>query len=160
MSQVKTERRLDALPDITNKKAGEHVAFRARIHHIRPLGTSPYALCISSSSLVVIGAKIVFIILRYQMTTVQGVLTEDDVTVSQNMVRWAEGINRESIVLVEGTVQDPPEDQQEVKSTSIHNVEIKIEKVGFNTSFTDIDLFTLSFSCSSFQRPRPIFHSK
>lgn len=63
------------------------------------------------------------------MTTIQGVLTEDDDAVSENMVRCVEGINRESIVLVEGTIQEPPKDQHEVKSTTIHEVEIKIEKV-------------------------------
>ncbi|CAL1708334.1 unnamed protein product [Somion occarium] len=63
------------------------------------------------------------------MTTVQGLLAEQDGLVSQNMVRWGEGISRESIVLVEGTVQIPPADQEVVKSTSIHQFEIKIERL-------------------------------
>ena len=42
MSQTKTERRLDPFRDIPSKKPGDKVAFRARVHHIRPLGTSLY----------------------------------------------------------------------------------------------------------------------
>ncbi len=61
--------------------------------------------------------------------TVQGILTEEPDHVSQTMVRWAEGLARESIVLVDGIVQRPPPDQQEVHSTSIHEYEIKIRKV-------------------------------
>ena len=74
------------------------------------------------------GAKIVFLTLRHQLTTVQAVLTEEEGSVSQNMLRWAEGIARESIILVEGVVQEPA-GQPEVKSTTVHNVEIKVEKV-------------------------------
>lgn len=75
------------------------------------------------------GSKIVFLVLRHQLTTVQAVLTEEEGVVSHNMIRWAEGLNRESIVLVEGSIQNPPEQQNIVKSTSIHKVEIKVEKV-------------------------------
>jgi len=45
------------------------------------------------------------------------------------MVRWAEGLNRESVVLVEGIVQKPQDGQEEVHSTRVHNHEVKIEKV-------------------------------
>jgi aspartyl/asparaginyl-tRNA synthetase len=74
------------------------------------------------------GAKIVFLILRHQLTTVQAVLTEEEGTISQNMLRWAEGIARESIVLVEGVLQEP-DGHTEVKSATVHKVEIKVEKV-------------------------------
>ena len=40
------------------------------------------------------------------MTTVQAVLTEEDGIVSQNMLRWAKGIARESIVLVDGITDE------------------------------------------------------
>ena len=56
-------------------------------------------------------------------------LTEDPDKVSQTMVRWAEGIARESIVVVEGVVKRPPPDQEEVHSTTIHQFEVHIEKV-------------------------------
>ncbi|KAI0360906.1 aspartyl-tRNA synthetase cytoplasmic [Trametes cingulata] len=112
MSQTRADRQYDNLRDIPNKNEGDVVTFRARVHHIRPLGS-----------------KIVFLIFRHQFTTVQGVLTEEPDKVSQVMVRWAEGIARESIVLVEGVVQRPPPDQQDVHSTSIHQYEIKIRKL-------------------------------
>ena len=75
-----------------------------------------------------IGAKLVFLILRHQLTTVQAIVTEEHGIVSQNMVRWAEGIARESIVLIEGVLQEPG-GQPEVKSATVHKVEIKVEKV-------------------------------
>lgn len=59
----------------------------------------------------------------------QGVLTEEADKVSQTMVRWAEGLAREAIVLVEGVVQRPPQSQEDVHSTTIHEYEIKISKV-------------------------------
>ncbi|KAI0644501.1 aspartyl-tRNA synthetase cytoplasmic [Trametes meyenii] len=110
--QTRAERKYDDIRDFPNRQEGEHVIFRARIHHIRPLGS-----------------KIVFIVLRHQFTTVQGVLTEEPDKVSQVMVRWAEGIARESIVLVQGTIQRPPPNQQDVHSTTIHNFEVKIAKL-------------------------------
>ena len=92
------------------------------------------------------------------MTTIQGILTEDNVTVSQNMVRWVEGINRESIVLVEGTVQEPPRDQQQVKSTTIHEVEINIEKVHILQLDLTVYLLTLAiaFCCISPYHTSPV----
>lgn len=70
-----------------------------------------------------------FTIFRQQLYTIQGVLTEANEEVSENMVRWAEGLNRETIVLVEGKVQIPPANQGEIKTTTVHQREIKIEKV-------------------------------
>jgi aspartyl/asparaginyl-tRNA synthetase len=75
------------------------------------------------------GPKIVFILFRQRFATIQGVLTEEEGRASQNMVRWAEGISREAVVLVSGTLQSPPPDQGEVKSTTLHNLELRIEKV-------------------------------
>lgn len=47
------------------------------------------------------------------------------------MVRWAEGLNRETIVRVEGVVQEPPKDEghEEVKSATVHALEVRVEKV-------------------------------
>ena len=100
-------------------------------------GSTIHALSVSHSLVLMIiatyhtreGSKIVFIVFRHQYTTVQGVLTEEPDRVSQVMVRWAEGISRESTVLVDGIVQRPPPDQEEVHSTTIHQYEIKICKV-------------------------------
>ena len=70
-----------------------------------------------------------FLVLRHQFTTIQGVLVEESDVVSQAMVRWAEGISHESIVMVDGIVQRPPPTQEEVHSTTIHQYEVKIRKV-------------------------------
>ena len=55
-------------------------------------------------------------------------MTEGE-TVSQNMLLWAETIYNESVVWVDGVVQIPQNDQHEVKSPSVRDVEVKIEKV-------------------------------
>lgn len=105
---------LTPLKDIEKMAPGTRVAFRARVHHIRALGS-----------------HIVFIVLRSQLTTVQAVLTEEDGKVSANMVRWAEGLGRETIVRVVGVVQEPPasEGQEQVKSTSVHEREVRVQMV-------------------------------
>lgn len=102
-----------SLHDIAKMEVGAPVRFRARIHHSRA-----------------ISSKITFMVFRHQLHTIQGVLTVEDGVVSDNMVRWAEDLHRESIVLVEGKVHAPQEaGQDKVKSTTIHEIEIKIEKL-------------------------------
>ena len=76
---------------------------------------------------------ILFLVFRQNIGTIQGVLTEGE-TVSQNMLLWAESLHHESVVWVEGVVQIPQNDQREVKSSSVHDVEVKIEKVRFTPS--------------------------
>lgn len=70
-----------------------------------------------------------FLIFRQQMSTIQGVLAYEEGVVSETMVQWAEHLHHESIVLVEGVLQKPKDGQEEVKSASIHQLEVKIEKV-------------------------------
>lgn len=97
-----------------------------------------------------------FLIFRHQFTTVQGILTEEPDQVSQIMVRWAEGIARESIVLVEGVIQRPPPNQENVHSTTIHEYEIKIQKVSVTSLFAKIPRLTTYLSCMLSPRlPRP-----
>ncbi|KAI0782115.1 aspartyl-tRNA synthetase, cytoplasmic [Abortiporus biennis] len=112
MSVLPIDQPLDDLKTLATKPPGTRVAFRARVHHIRPLGS-----------------KIVFLILRHQLTTVQGVLAEEPNVVSHNMIKWTEGLNRESIVLVEGVTKEPPKEQGAVKSTSVGSVEVKVERL-------------------------------
>ncbi|GBE81627.1 aspartyl-tRNA synthetase cytoplasmic [Sparassis latifolia] len=113
MSQERTSPRLrSTLKSVSQMPPGDYVAFRARIHHLRPLGV-----------------KILFVVFRSQLTTLQGVLAEDSEHVSEHMIRWAEGLNRETVVYVEGVVQTPPADQEEVHSTSVHNREIRVQKL-------------------------------
>ncbi|OCH85681.1 aspartyl-tRNA synthetase cytoplasmic [Obba rivulosa] len=132
MSQTREDHHYTPLKEVATKLHGERVVFRARVHHIRPLGS-----------------KIVFIVFRNQLTTVQGVLTETEGTVSQTMVRWAEGINRESVVKVEGIVQRPPPDQEEVHGATVHEREVHIEKLYVIAPTTA----TLPFQVADVSRP-------
>jgi aspartyl/asparaginyl-tRNA synthetase len=70
-----------------------------------------------------------FLVLRQGISTVQAVLSEEDGKVSRNMVRWAGNFHRETIVYVQGKIQKPGDGHSEVKQTSIHEVEISIDKV-------------------------------
>lgn len=69
----------------------------------------------------------VFVVLRQQSRTMQGLVVVEPELVSKKMVRWVEGIHDESIVLVEGVLQTPKEP---IKSCTVHDVELKIRKVG------------------------------
>lgn len=74
----------------------------------------------------------VFLVLRQKIDTVQAILTVEEEKVSKRMVKWASGLPDESIVLVEGIVDEPKE---EVKSVTVGDVEIKITQVrGLETS--------------------------
>lgn len=58
--------------------------------------------------------------------TIQGLLSQKPEHVSKHMVKWAQGVTAESIVLVEGTIQAAPEP---IKSCSVKDAEIMISKV-------------------------------
>jgi len=97
--------RLD-ISTITEDNVGKEVQFRARLHHVRNMG-----------------AKLVFLIFRQQISTIQGVLVEEPNKVSALMIHWAEHLRTGNILLVTGVLQKP---QIPVKSASIHMVEIKL----------------------------------
>ena len=80
----------------------------------------------SPSSHALAGAKMVFVVLRQQDHTIQGLVVVEPELVSKKMVRWVEGVNDESIVLVEAVVQRAKEP---IKSCTIHDVELKVRKV-------------------------------
>ena len=88
---------------------GQTVTFTARVHHVRNLSS-----------------KLVFVIFRDQIDTVQGVLTFRDGVVSENFVRWAGHLIHEGFVHVEGTLQQPPE---KVKGCTISDIEVLIDKM-------------------------------
>lgn len=73
-----------------------------------------------------IGAKLCFIVLRQQTSTIQAILSATPDTISKQMVKFTTGISLESIVVIEGVLQKPIED---VKTCSVSNVEIKLDKV-------------------------------
>ncbi|RMZ84542.1 hypothetical protein DV737_g1131, partial [Chaetothyriales sp. CBS 132003] len=82
------------------------VTIRARLHHVRNMGV-----------------KLVFLIFRQQISTLQGVLVEKPGEIGPLMMHWAEHLRTGSIVLVTGILQRP---EIPVKSASIHNVEIHV----------------------------------
>ncbi|KIW65714.1 aspartate-tRNA(Asn) ligase [Phialophora macrospora] len=103
-----TQHRLD-ISTITDEMVGQEVIFRCRLHHVRSMG-----------------AKLVFLIFRQQISTIQGVLVEEPGKVSAIMIHWAEHLRSGNILLVKGVLQKP---QIPVKSASIHTVEIKVSNL-------------------------------
>ncbi|KAI8965564.1 aspartyl-tRNA synthetase [Daldinia sp. FL1419] len=97
------------LEHLSTDHIGQKISFNARLHHVRS-----------------VSAKLAFILLRQQVDTVQGVLQAREGVVSEKFVRWAEHLNAESIVHVQGTVRAPPE---QIKTCSIHNLEILIDSM-------------------------------
>ncbi|KAF8454782.1 hypothetical protein BGX38DRAFT_1171524 [Terfezia claveryi] len=90
--------------------AGKGVLFRARLQNARAQG-----------------AKMCFMELRQQMHSIQAlVVANTEGTISKQMVKWAAGINVESIVLVRGVVAKVSEP---VKSASITDIEIHVKQV-------------------------------
>ncbi|KZP05302.1 aspartyl-tRNA synthetase cytoplasmic [Athelia psychrophila] len=108
------------------KEVGHTVLFRARIQSIRPMS-----------------AKLAFIVFRQQLFTVQGVLraTDEEGDVSENMVRWAEKLPRETIVLVEGMVREA---EKEVLSTEIHKFEMDVVKLHVLSEVTESPAWTVA----------------
>ncbi|KAL1408373.1 aspartate--tRNA ligase dps1 [Vanrija albida] len=111
-SQERLGREWLSFDKLTDADVGKEVVFRARLHNMRPQG-----------------AKIVFLQLRQQIETLQGVLVastkEDDPhQVSKQMLKYAQQIPAESIVVVEGVIK-----KAEVKSCTIQNYEVGIYKL-------------------------------
>ena len=107
-SEWKHEHRLD-LRKISAKMIGEEVVFRARLHSMRVMST-----------------HLVFFVFRQQTVTIQGVLQEHD-GISAHFLFWAEHCDPESVVLVQGIVQEPKAKQGQVLSASIHDCEISVQ---------------------------------
>ena len=97
------------LDSITDASVGQEVTFRCRLHHVRNMGV-----------------KLVFLIFRQQLATMQGVLVEKPGEIGPLMMHWAEHLRTGSIVLVTGVLKKP---EIPVKSASIHNVEIHVQKL-------------------------------
>lgn len=94
------------LSTLTEEMAGQEVTFRCRLHHVRNMG-----------------AKLVFLIFRQQISTIQGVLVEQPGKISALMIHWAEHLRTGNILLVRGRLQKP---QIPVKSASIHTLEVHV----------------------------------
>ncbi|KAJ3866210.1 hypothetical protein EV359DRAFT_79728 [Lentinula novae-zelandiae] len=103
-----TENRLKPPPNAT-LSIPDLASLRARIHTIRAVSSA-----------------LVFIVLRQQLHTIQGVLSISDTqdVPTEHMVRWGSRLEEETIVHVKGMVQRPKDG--EVHSTSVHMVELRI----------------------------------
>lgn len=96
-----------------------------------------------------LGAKLAFVVFRQQLITVQGVLHAGDepevegkdTGVSELMVRWAEKLGKETVVLVEGKVREAA---QEVKSAEIHHFELDILKMYVLSAVTEAPAWTVA----------------
>lgn len=107
-SRDRPREKLTKFDSITTDSIGQEVTFRARLHVVRRLGS-----------------KLVFLVFRQQVTTLQGVLTEKEDVVSMQMIQWAEHIRAGSIVRVKGQLRAPI---APVTGTTIPNVELHIRE--------------------------------
>ena len=134
MSQDRKGQKFLKFQSISKEDVGKPVVFRARLHNMRPQG-----------------AKIVFLTFRQQTHTLQGVLVvsgeKDEHQVSKQMLKFAQGIPSESLVLVEGVIKEA-----EVKSCSITGFEIGVRKL-----FTSVEVPSIPFSIDDASRPESDF---
>ena len=107
-SQHRPREKLTKFDSITADNIGQEITFRARVHVVRRMGL-----------------KLVFLVFRQQVTTLQGVLTEEEDVVSVPMIQFAEHVRVGSIVRVKGELRKP---LAPVSGTSIPDVELHIRE--------------------------------
>lgn len=110
-SQERTGRKFNSLTDVHAENDGKIVTFSARIQTSR----SP-------------SAKMVFLTLRSRFDCVQAILTQTPEKVSKQMVKWAAGLESETIVLVEGVVSKVAK-PIESSTVTAKDAEVKISKL-------------------------------
>ncbi|EEH11166.1 aspartyl-tRNA synthetase [Histoplasma capsulatum G186AR] len=108
-SKQRPRQNLIKFDNITPHSIGQEVTFRARVHHIRNMSS-----------------KLVFVIFRQQVTTMQGVLAEKPGVISTLMVQWVERIRVGSIVKVRGVLSSS---KVPVTGCTIHDVELDIQEL-------------------------------
>jgi len=102
----------------------KEILFTARIHHIRRMS-----------------AHLVFILLRQQEWSIQGVLQEKKDLVSVHFVRWAEHLDDEAIVLVKGILKKPL--KKEITAATIHDAELEVRELHLASKLTQKPPFTV-----------------
>lgn len=136
----------EKLQDITAARAGEKVLFRARVQTSRAQGTSCASVMSRIYSLNATGAstggKMIFLLFRQQSATIQALVQVEPELVSKKMVKFAESISPESIVLVEGVVQKPLEP---VRSCTVQEAEVKITKVSTRCTAVPVSVVRSDF---------------
>ncbi|OZJ04919.1 hypothetical protein BZG36_02636 [Bifiguratus adelaidae] len=94
---------------INESREGETVWIRARLQTSRAQGN-----------------KMCFFVFRQGTATIQGLLLQSEKEVSKVMMKYAQSIPSESIVLVEATIQKPVED---VQSCSVSKAELNVKQL-------------------------------
>jgi aspartyl/asparaginyl-tRNA synthetase len=108
-SEEQNAQTFTSLRDLAAEHENKVITVRARVHNAR-----------------VQSAKLAFLDLRQRTENIQAVIAEGgEKGISRPMVKWCGGLNRESIVLVTGTVKKPLEP---IKSATIENLELHVEK--------------------------------
>lgn len=102
---------------------------RARVHTSRPTG-----------------GKMCFFVFRQGVSTIQGIITANEDTISKQMIKFCVSIPAESIVLVEATIVKPVE---EVKSCTVSDAELSISKIHIISEVKE----RLAFSLEDASRP-------
>jgi aspartyl-tRNA synthetase len=114
----KHEERVQILT-LSAKDVGREICFRARLHHLRKMGS-----------------KFVFLLFRQQTATIQGVLHMHG-SVSDHMLYWAEHLGPETVCVVKGIVQEPQAKEGEVKGASIHDIEVSVHGLHVEARVTE-----------------------
>lgn len=108
-SQTRNREPRARFENISKALEGQEIIFTARLHIVRRMS-----------------AKLVFLVLRQQVFTFQGVLHEKAGANSLAMVHWAEHLRLGAIVRVRGRVQAP---EVPVLGCTIHDVELAIDEL-------------------------------
>ncbi|KAL9107595.1 MAG: hypothetical protein Q9227_007498 [Pyrenula ochraceoflavens] len=94
------------LETISEELLDKEVEVRARLHVIRRMGI-----------------KLVFLVFRQQIFTIQGVLHDEPGKISPLMIQWAQSLRTGSIMQVRGVLKKP---DVPIIGATIHNIEIHI----------------------------------
>ncbi|OMH79904.1 Aspartate-tRNA ligase, cytoplasmic [Zancudomyces culisetae] len=108
-SQNKGETEWTRVRDLNKSKVGQTVDIQGRVQGSRPTGS-----------------KMCFLVVREGSSTVQGVVCVDSDQVSKQMVKYADSIPVESLVMIKAEVVAP---EEEVLSCTVKDVELRVKKL-------------------------------
>ncbi len=98
------------------------------------------------------GSKMVFLNLRQRTDSVQALLVLAQDKVSKQMIKWAAGLQTESIVLAEGVVKKAPEP---INSATVQDVELHLTQVIWHVLFAVLSHGLIRFSATAAPYFRP-----
>jgi aspartyl-tRNA synthetase len=106
---ISTDTKYEDITKIDGSRAGETITVRVRVQTSRATG-----------------GKMCFFVFRQGVSTIQGIITADEETISKQMVKYCIGIPSESIVVVKAKIVKPVE---EVKSCTVSCAELAINEI-------------------------------